>query len=93
MNNLKVNDKVKVRIYGTDGKAIKTRNFNKVFTVYEKNGKMGIDWNTEQSTYTCKGDIFTPFETFATTVIFENVETGEKFHFSNIKNTVIKAEL
>lgn len=93
MNNLKVNDKVKVRIYGTDGKAIKTRNFDKIFAVYEKNGKMGIDYNTEQNPYTCKGDIFTPFETFATTVIFENVETGEKFHFSNIKNVVIKVEL
>lgn len=93
MTNLKVNDKVKVHLFDTSNKEIKTRNFDKVFTVYEKNGKMGIDWNTEQSPYTCKCDIFTPFEAFASTVIFENVETGEKFHFSNIKNAVIKAEL
>ena len=46
---LKVNDKVKVHMYGTDTKEIKTRNYGKVFTVREVNGKRGIDWNTEKS--------------------------------------------
>ena len=57
MKNLKVNDKVKVRIYGTDGKAIKTNNFNEVFTVCEENGKLGIFWVGE----------FAPFESFCNT--------------------------
>ena len=54
---LKAGDKIKVRIYGTDGKAIKTRNFDEVFTVYEENGKLGIYWTEE----------FTPFENFCNT--------------------------
>lgn len=87
---LKVNDKIKVHLYDTSNREIQTRHINTVFTVYEKNGKLGIDWNTERSPYTCRGDIFTPFETFASTVIFENVETGEKFYFSNIENAVVK---
>lgn len=86
---MKKNDKIKVHMYSF-GNEIETRNFDKVFTVYEKDGKLGIDWNTERSPYTCKGDIFTPFETFASTVIFENVETGEQFYFSNIKNGIEK---
>lgn len=87
---MKANDMIKVHLYGTDNKEIKTRNFDKVFKVYEKNGRLGIDWNIEKSPYTCKGDVFTPFETFASTVIFENVETGELFNFSNIKNGIEK---
>nr|DAT22353.1 MAG TPA: hypothetical protein [Bacteriophage sp.] len=80
---MKTNDIIKVHLFGTDKKEIKTRNFEKVFNVYEKNGKIGIDW---------KGDIFTSFDTFAGTVIFENVETGELFHFSNIKNGIEKID-
>lgn len=87
---MKANDKIKVHLYDTSNKEIKTRNCDQVFTVYEKNGKLGIDYNTERSTYTCKGDIFTPFETFASTVIFENAETGELFHWSNIENLIVK---
>ena len=54
---LKAGDKIKVRIYGTDGKAIKTINFDEVFTVFEENGKLGIYWTEE----------FTPFEKFCNT--------------------------
>lgn len=57
MKNLKVNDKVKVRIYDSHGKAIKTRNFDEVFTVCEENGKLGIYWTEE----------FTPLESFCNT--------------------------
>lgn len=84
---LKENDKIKVHFYDynySDHKEIKTRIFDKVFRVYEKDGKLGFDYNTERNPYTCKGEIFTPFETFASTVVFENVETGENYHFSNI---------
>ena len=88
---MKANDMIKVHMYSGNAE-IKTRNFDKVFKVYEKNGKLGIDWNTEHSLYTCKGDIFTPFETFAHTVIFENVETGELYHWDNISNSVVKMD-
>lgn len=81
---MKTNDTIKVHLYDLHNKEIQTRNYSKVFRVYEKAGKLGIDWNT------CKGDAFAPFETFAPSVIFENVETGELFHFSNIKNAVVR---
>lgn len=84
---MKVNDKVKVHMYSF-GKEIETRIYDQIFTVYEKDGKLGIDYNTEKSPYTCNGDIFTPFETFSNTVVFENIETGEKYHYSNVKNGI-----
>ncbi len=90
---MKTNDTIKVHLYDTSSREIKTRNYGKVFSVYEKNGKLGIDYNTERSPYTCKGDTFTPFETFAQSVIFENIETGELFHFSNIENAVVNVEI
>lgn len=89
---MKANDKIKVHIYGVDKKEIQTRHKDTVFTVYEKNGKLGIDYNTERCPYDCKGDIFTPFETFAQTVVFENVETGKLYHFDNISNSVIEVK-
>ena len=90
---MKTNDMIKVHLYDTSNREIKTKNYDKVFSVYEKNGKLGIDWNIEKSPYTCKGDVFTPFETFAPSVIFENVETGELFRFSSIKNAVVSTEI
>lgn len=78
---MKKNTMIKVHLYDTSNKEIKTRNFDKVFKVYEKDGNLGIDWNKET---------FTPLYTFASSVIFEDVETGEKYHFSNIENTVVK---
>ena len=90
---MKANDMVKVHLYDTSNREIKTRNYGKVFRVYKKNGKLGIDYNTERSPHTCKGDVFTPFETFAQSVIFENVETKELFHFSNIENAIVSVEI
>lgn len=68
---------VKVHLYDTAGKEIKTQNFDKIFRVYEKNGKLGIDWNTEKKPYCCNGEIFIPLEDFAPTVIFEDVDNDE----------------
>lgn len=82
-------DKIKVHLYGMIGE-IQTRHKDTVFEVYEKNGKQGIDWNTERSPYTCKGDIFTPFYTFADSVVFENVENGKLYHFSTIENKIVE---
>lgn len=87
---LKVNDKVKVHMYDTCNREIKTRNYGTVFTVKEVNGKLGIDWNTEKSPTTYNGEVFAPFETFAPTVLFENVENGKKYHWSNTKNRIVE---
>lgn len=86
---MRTNDTIKVHLYDLSNKEIKTRNYGKTFCVYEKNGKLGIDWNTEKLPYSCNGEIFAPFETFAPSVIFENVKTGELFHFSNIEKAVV----
>ena len=90
---MKENDMIKVHLYSGscgDGREIITRKFNEIFKVKKINGKLGIDWNTEKSPYTCRGEIFTPFETFAQTVIFENVESGEKFRWDNISGGIVK---
>ena len=89
---IKANDKIKVHLYGCDNKEIKTRKYDEVFTVYEQNGKLGIDWNTERSPYTCKGEVFNPFETFASTIIFEDVENGNLYRWDNITNGIIQLE-
>ena len=78
---MKTGDNIKVHMYDSNNKEITTRNGNKVFTVCEKDGKTGIEWIKNE---------FAPFETFAQSVIFENVETGERFHFNNIKNVIEK---
>jgi hypothetical protein len=85
--NMKTGDKIKVHIYSSN-REVQTRHKDTIFEVYKKNGKLGIDWNTDRSPYTCKGDIFTPFYTFADTVIFENVETGERYHWDNISDSL-----
>jgi hypothetical protein len=90
---LKVNDKVKVHMYDTCNREIKTQNYGTVFTVREVNGKLGIDWNTEKSPYTCKGEVFTPFEAFSHLVIFENVENEKKYHWSNVENGIAELEV
>lgn len=56
-----------------------------IFEVKTKNNKLGFDGNTTQSPYTCKGDIFTPFAAYAWTVIFKNVETGQLYRCSDMK--------
>lgn len=81
--------KVKVHMY-SDNREVKTKKFNEIFDVYEKGGKYGIDWNTERSPYTCRGDVFTPFETFAPSVIFEDVESGKFYHYNNFTNSIVE---
>lgn len=92
---LKVNDMIKVHFYNhdySDHREIKTRISDNVFRVYKKDGKLGFDGNPERSPYTCKGDVFTPFSVYASSVIFENVETGAGYYFSNINNELKKKE-
>lgn len=71
---IRKNSKVKVHIFDSNNKVIKTRVHGEVFNVYEENGKLGIIWNKE----------FKPFSLFAPSVQFENVMTGREYHFSNI---------
>lgn len=91
---IKAGDKIKVHFMDwlNPKKEIKTNNHDKVFVVYEKDRKLGIDWNTNKESfgYKFKNDSFASFNEFAYTVIFENVETGEKFYYSSLKNELVK---
>lgn len=42
---IRKNSKVKVHIFDSNNKVIKTRVHGEVFNVYEENGKLGITWN------------------------------------------------
>lgn len=68
----------------------KTEYTGQVFTVKTENGKQGFDGNLTRSPYTCKGELFTPFSVYAWTVIFKDVETGDLYRFSCIKNELEK---
>ena len=83
--------KVKVHMY-SGNREIQTRNFGKIFEVYKKNGKYGIDWNTERSPYMNNGEVFTPFESFAYTVIFEDVENGKLYRMDYISDNLVEVE-
>lgn len=87
---LKEGNKILVHIYDCLNREISTRNFGQVFEVRKESGQLGIDWNTERSPYTCKGEVFNPFYTFANNVIFEDVETGKKYHYSNVVGRIVE---
>ena len=90
-HNLRAGDDVLVHLY-SNGTEIITRNHGKHFIVYEIGGKLGIKWNTERSPYTCRGEEFTPFNTFASSVIFERISDGTRFRYDNIAGrTVLEA--
>ncbi len=86
-NTLKAGDKVKVHFYDIHrNEEIKTDVFDKVFTVCERDGSLGIDMF-----YKNLGDNkFTAFHTFASSVNFENVETGQNYHYDTISGKVEK---
>lgn len=76
---LNENSKVKVHMYS--GKSeIKTRNHGRIFQVKKQNRKYGIDWN----------EVFTPFDAFSHSVIFEDVENGKRYHYSNIAENLVE---
>lgn len=56
-----------------------------VFTVKTEGGKMGFDGNVSRSPYTSRGELFTPFQAYAWTVIFKNVKTGRIYRYSEMK--------
>ncbi len=92
---LKENSKVKVYLcnhqtFPEIRDEVKTRSSGVIFKVKKHNGRLGIDYNTRRSPYTCKGETFTPFETFASNVIFEDVGTGKQYHYSNITGSLEK---
>lgn len=94
---LKEKSKIKVHFY--DGIRYpeiliesKGEHNNIIYEVKNHSGTLGIDWNTRQSPYTCNGDIFTPFKAFAQNVIFEDIESGKLYYFSNITNKLEEKE-
>lgn len=44
---IRKNSKVKVQIFDSNNKVIKTMVHGEVFNVHEENGKLGIKWNKE----------------------------------------------
>lgn len=83
---LNVNNKLKVHLYDSRNREIKTRNYDVIFTVYKKDGKLGINWNTEIQINS--ENVFVPFKSFSHTVIFENVENGKSYHWDHVKNCI-----
>lgn len=81
-------DRVRVHLYDGSGREIVTRHFCDVFTVRLESGRLGIDWNTEHSPYTSRGEVFSPFSTFAPSVIFEQIGTGYNFYWDNLANRI-----
>lgn len=65
-------------------KEINTGYTGKVFTVKTENGKQGIDGNIDRIPYVCRGELFTPFSTYAWTVIFKDIDTGKLYRYSNM---------
>lgn len=63
-----------------------------VFTVRRESGRLGIDWNTERSPYTSRGEVFAPLSTFAASVIFEQIGTGYKFYWDNLTDSIKRKE-
>ena len=85
---IKSGDRIAVKIANWNGRGWSV--VREAYTVYEKNGRLGIDYNTSRSPYTSRGDLFVPLEGFSgTTVGFENIDTGEMFHYDNITESVI----
>lgn len=84
---LKENLKIKLHFFDVNGREIITDCKNDVFIVKKKDGKLGIDFNTK-NLYT--GDVFVSFESFANDVIFEDISTGEKYHFNAIIKNIEK---
>jgi hypothetical protein len=83
---LKEYQKIKVHLFDANGCEIITDCKDTVFIVKEKGGKLGIDFNTK----ILVDDIFTPFESFTNSVIFEDVSTQEKYYFDNIERLIKK---
>ena len=79
---MKENDMIKVHFYDwITGEETKTGNYDKVFKVHKIDGELGIYWNDD-------GNKFSPFHTFCHSVIFENVQNGDLYHFSNFKKGI-----
>ena len=67
---------VKVHLYDINHNEIQHRTIGKTFEVKRHRGKLGIDWGDNP--------VFCPFESFAWTAIFEDVNTGKMYHYSNL---------
>ena len=81
---LEAGDQVNVYITGYFGGNHK---FKSSYKVYEKGGKLGIDYGDP---YKNNGDMFVPFQDFSgSTVGFEDVKTGVMFHMDNIKKCLV----
>ena len=83
-------DKIRVHLIDWPSRReIKTRNYGEVFTIqkHPHTGQLCIDWN-RWSGPICGGDVLVPLRSFAWTVVFENIKTGELFHYNTFADAV-----
>lgn len=87
---LNVNDKIKVHIFDSRNKEIPTRAKDVIFTVYKKSGNLGINWTNDSAVALSGADdeTFAPFNTFASSVIFEKIDSGQMFHYDTVSHII-----
>lgn len=87
---LEENDKIKVHIFDSRNREIHTRAKDVIFTVYKKSGNLGINWTTDRAValFGADDETFAPFNTFASSVIFEKVDSGQMFHYDTVSNVI-----
>ena len=81
---IKSGDRIAVKIANWNGRGWSVVREN--YIVYKKDGHLGIDYIAGPTTI----PQFYPLNRFSgTTVGFENMDTGEMFHYDNITESVI----
>lgn len=87
------NDKIRVHmIEWPHRREIKTGNYGEIFTIqkHPRTGQLCIDWNRWNSPAMCGGDVLVPLSSFAWTVVFENIKTGELYHNNVLAGGVVE---
>lgn len=61
----------------------KTEESGIIFEVKTENNKLGFDGNITKSPYTSRGELFTPFQAYAWSVIFRDENTKRLYRYSD----------
>lgn len=83
---LKEGSVVKVHLYDTLHREIKYNKYGETFEVRRGvGGKLGIGWS---DTLLGPEKGFTPFSSFAPAAVFEEVSSGERYHYSPVTKQI-----
>ena len=94
---LRENNKVKVHFCNPskfpsfEGETL-TNIHNTIFEVKKQNGTLGIDYNSNQHITINNGELFTPFPSFSWNVIFEDIETGNLYYYSDLTRKIAQVQ-